>query len=85
MRLSDLLAALTEGHGANPILARPSADPEISAPVSEDDRQIAPGGVFVARKGANSDGHERITWAVERGAVAVIGERPTKSVTRPRQ
>ncbi|MHB8747632.1 MAG: UDP-N-acetylmuramoyl-L-alanyl-D-glutamate--2,6-diaminopimelate ligase [Aggregatilineales bacterium] len=83
VRLSDLLAALNEGHGATPVVTRPAVDPEISAPISEDDRQLLPGGVFVARKGSSSDGHDRIGSAVERGAVAVIGERPPKSVLCP--
>ncbi len=76
MRLSDLLAALP----ANMILSRPSADPDISAPVSEDDRQIVPGGLFVARKGATSDGHDRIPKAIERGAAAIVGERPANTL-----
>ncbi len=76
MHLSDLLAALNSGHNASDVVTRPAADPLISAPVSEDDRLVQPGGVFVARKGANIDGHDRISAAVTRGAVAVIGERP---------
>jgi len=80
VNLSDLLAALTVGHTPSPILARPTADPEIRAPISEDDRLITAGGVFVARKGASFDGHERIGSTIERGAIAVIGERPPMQV-----
>ncbi len=81
MRLSDLLTALMDSHSSSAILARTAADPVISAPVSEDSRLITPGGVFVARKGASSDGHERIPEAITRGAVAVIGERPSAQVS----
>ncbi len=77
MNLSALLAALAPGQ----LLAAPTTDPQISAPVSEDDRLIQPGGVFVARRGASSDGHERIPNAIERGAVAIIGERPPKTIS----
>lgn len=83
MRLSQLLAALIDRHGAGPIIARPAADPELSAPVCEDDRLILPGGVFVARQGLSSDGHARIGAAVARGAVAVIGEKATTAVDCP--
>lgn len=75
MRLSELLAALVVNHDASVILNRPAADPEITAPVSEDDRLVKPGGVFLARKGGSFDGHERIPQAIERGAAAIIGER----------
>jgi UDP-N-acetylmuramoyl-L-alanyl-D-glutamate--2,6-diaminopimelate ligase len=80
MRLSQLLAALLDSHGVGPILARPTADPELAAPVLEDDRLITPGGVFVARKGLTSDGHDRIASAVERGAIAVVGEKASSQV-----
>ena len=48
---------------------------EVTAPFVESDRDLQPGGVFVARKGHRVDGHDYIENAVERGAVAVIGER----------
>lgn len=80
MRLSDLLAALVSHHDDSAILAKPKADPEISAPISEDDRLVKPGGVFVARKGGSFDGHDRIPGAVEAGVAAIIGERPPNQV-----
>ncbi|MFN8421303.1 MAG: hypothetical protein U0528_18970 [Anaerolineae bacterium] len=46
MRFSELLRALDD------VIAAPSADAEISAPVSEDNRTIKAGGVFVARMAA---------------------------------
>ncbi|MEL6308085.1 MAG: UDP-N-acetylmuramoyl-L-alanyl-D-glutamate--2,6-diaminopimelate ligase [Chloroflexota bacterium] len=46
----------------------------VTAPFVEDSRYVEAGGVFVARKGLNSDGHDYIETAIERGAVAIIGE-----------
>jgi UDP-N-acetylmuramoyl-L-alanyl-D-glutamate--2,6-diaminopimelate ligase len=58
-------------------IIRISGDPSvmITAPFVESDRDVLPGGVFVARKGRSVDGHEFIQRAIERGAAAVIGER----------
>ena len=41
-----------------------------------DSRRVTPGMAFFAVPGQNSDGHEFITSAIERGATAVICERP---------
>jgi UDP-N-acetylmuramoyl-L-alanyl-D-glutamate--2,6-diaminopimelate ligase len=41
----------------------------------EDSRQVVPGDVFVAYRGAATDGHGFVADAVERGAVAVLAER----------
>lgn len=46
----------------------------INAPFVEDSRYIEQGGVFVARKGLNTDGHDYIERAIAQGASAVIGE-----------
>ena len=40
--------------------------------VEFDSRKCAPGSLFVAIKGFNSDGHEYITAAAEKGASAVL-------------
>ncbi len=77
MRLSDLLANVPG------VLALPQHDAEISAPVSENAAAVQAGGVFVARRGANADGHDLIPQAVERGAAAVVGERPPDAVICP--
>ena len=69
MRLSELLAA------APGVLAHPARDAEVSAPVVEDSREVAPGGVFVARVGGSADGHRFIAQAVAAGAAAIVGER----------
>lgn len=43
--------------------------------VCHDSRSVTPGALFVAIKGAQSDGHDHIASAVEKGAVCVICER----------
>ena len=50
-----------------------------SAPVldvTHDSRQVRPGWLFVAVRGANFDAHRFITQALESGAVGIISERP---------
>ena len=44
-----------------------------------DSRRAGPGSLFVAIRGEAADGHAYIDQAVERGAVAVIGEQPVIS------
>lgn len=43
--------------------------------ITYDSRRVMPGMVFVAISGQNTDGHEHIAAAIERGAAAVICER----------
>lgn len=74
MRLHDLLSNLPQ------LLTRPDTNPEISAPISADSRTMAPGGVFLARRGLNVDSHRYISDAIAAGAVAVIGELPPDQV-----
>lgn len=52
-----------------------NGDVEVTAPVSESAQDVQAGGVFVARKGLASDGHDYINQAIEKGAVAIVGER----------
>jgi UDP-N-acetylmuramoyl-L-alanyl-D-glutamate--2,6-diaminopimelate ligase len=77
MQFSDLLAS-TPG-----LLHAPGHDVTVTAPVSENAQTVAPGGVFLARAGANVDGHDLIPDAVARGAAAVVGEHPPDRVTCP--
>jgi UDP-N-acetylmuramoyl-L-alanyl-D-glutamate--2,6-diaminopimelate ligase len=74
MRFSDLLTALPD------LLTAPSDEADVTAAVSEDNRTIQPGGVFIARRGSSVDGHDLIASAVANGAVAVVGERPPDQV-----
>jgi UDP-N-acetylmuramoyl-tripeptide--D-alanyl-D-alanine ligase len=66
------IAAATSGFVDN------AADSQavVSGPVVVDSRQVAPGGLFVAIKGAHVDGHDFAAAAVEAGAAAVLAERP---------
>src|SRR5216110_996984 len=49
-------------------------DREIAG-ISYDSRRVTPGMVFVAIPGQNTDGHEFISTAIDRGATAVICEK----------
>ena len=55
---------------------RGNADVTVTAPFVEDSRKVERGGVFVARAGLQTDGHDYIQQAIDQGAVAVIGEYP---------
>jgi UDP-N-acetylmuramoyl-L-alanyl-D-glutamate--2,6-diaminopimelate ligase len=50
------------------------ADVEVHG-IQSDSREVNPGDLFVAVPGFESDGHHFIHSAIERGAVAIIGER----------
>lgn len=50
-------------------------DIAITAPFVESNLDVQAGGVFVARRGRSVDGHDFIADALERGAVAIIGDR----------
>ncbi len=43
--------------------------------LTDDSRRVQPGALFVAIKGGQADGHGYLEEAVERGAVAAVGER----------
>jgi UDP-N-acetylmuramoyl-L-alanyl-D-glutamate--2,6-diaminopimelate ligase len=77
MNFSDLLIDLPD------LLTRPERDASIRAPVTENAQRVQPGGVFLARKGANVDGHDLIAEAVARGAAGVVGEYPPEQVACP--
>ena len=67
MRINLLLSRLAVRRFQGP------EDAEISA-VCYDSREVAPGSLFVALRGANSDGHRHLAQAVERGAAALLVE-----------
>src|SRR5256885_1452808 len=75
MKFQHLLDAIR-----SELLFRPEPDVDVTAPVVEDNRGAQPGSLFVARKGPNTDSHDLIGSAVERGAVAVVGEQPPAEV-----
>jgi len=83
MRLSSLLEALPEGLGPTEWQrATPSDDPTIRG-IRYDSRKVSPGDLFVAVRGANSDGHDFLDRAVALGAAALLVEEiPDASVRR---
>ncbi len=68
MRLGTLLEDAL-GRAAPP----GSADVQV-VEVAQDHRRVGPGALFVARRGARFDAHDRLPEAVAAGAVAVVGE-----------
>lgn len=75
-KLSELIADL-------PDVITIKGDADITAPVVEDNREVQPGGVFVARAGLSVDGHDFITDAIQRGAAAIVGERDIGDLSVP--
>lgn len=73
MRLSELLK--NSGAVSLKSTALLGADPEITAIVHGSDH-VVPGALFVAIAGAVADGHDYVSDAVLRGAVAVVAQRP---------
>ncbi|MDQ2869909.1 MAG: UDP-N-acetylmuramoyl-L-alanyl-D-glutamate--2,6-diaminopimelate ligase [Acidobacteriota bacterium] len=66
----DLLAVLPDAE-----IDRTAPEAEVSG-VSHDSRTVSPGDLFVAIRGAKSDGAAHIPEAIARGAVAVASENP---------
>ena len=64
MKLSELIETI-------PGAQRQGDDPEITA-LAYDSRQVTPGALFVALRGANSDGHDFIAQALNQGAAALM-------------
>ena len=69
MQLADLIKRLSAISIDGPV------DREITG-VRYDSRRVGPGNLFVAVRGACFDGHSFIEQAVEKGAVAIVGEKP---------
>ena len=72
MRLSELLEALPRRDVRNS--AAVAAVVAAVTGVVQDSRQVEPGHVFVAIRGAETDGHRYIADALRRGAIAVVVE-----------
>jgi UDP-N-acetylmuramoyl-L-alanyl-D-glutamate--2,6-diaminopimelate ligase len=73
MRLADLAAAL--GATSRGRLGTQEAAVEIGG-LAYDSRTVAPGELFLCVSGFNADGHRFAPQAVERGAAALVVERP---------
>jgi len=68
MRLSDLIEALPEK------TVKGDTGIEIAG-IMTDSREVQPGGLFIAVSGTTEDGHRYMRDALERGAVALVGEK----------
>jgi hypothetical protein len=71
MPCSATLAKLAEIIAAKPINLSDAAILAIAS-ITTDTRNINPGDVFVALRGENFDGHEFVTEAIAKGAIAAI-------------
>ena len=74
IKLGELLTGLEQADLTG------SADVEIED-IAYDSRQVRSGSLFVAITGYQQDGHEFVADAVERGAVAVVGEHDECTLT----
>lgn len=71
------LAALLDALAAAGIPAHVQGDPAVTIEdIAYDSRKVAPDGLFVALRGAATDGHRYIPQALDRGAVAALTEEP---------
>ena len=71
-RFSELIAAIPGG-----LLARTGAGDPLVNRIMLDSRQVRDGDLFVALVGGSTDGHRYIPGAVNAGASAILGSRPT--------
>lgn len=76
LRLADVASALRE----RGLLAEKRGTlPESTTGISDDSRTVKPGELFIAVRGWNSDGHDYLEAAAERGAAAAIVEDPERT------
>src|SRR4026208_1374393 len=76
IRIADIKSALAEQGllaGIRGVL------PAESSGISDDSRKIARGDLFIAIRGWNSDGHDFLSAAAERGAAVAIVEDPDRT------
>lgn len=67
-----------------PLPFSPSNIPDLPlSGLAIDNRQVQPGYIFIARPGASADGHDFIPDAIQRGAVAVVGQRDISELAVP--
>jgi len=74
--LADLFAQI-------PVLALSPIPKLTITGIALDSRSVRPGNLFVALSGGNTDGHRFIPQAIERGARAILGDRPNQHVGIP--
>ncbi|MBO8125633.1 MAG: UDP-N-acetylmuramoyl-L-alanyl-D-glutamate--2,6-diaminopimelate ligase [Firmicutes bacterium] len=74
MNLEDIYTILNQ---ANLLKTAPKPVPDLEiGTISVDSRRVEPGAVFIAIPGTRHDGHAYVQEAIDKGAVAVISERP---------
>jgi UDP-N-acetylmuramoyl-tripeptide--D-alanyl-D-alanine ligase len=66
------VAAITNGT----LYGAPDPSALVTGPATCDSRQVAPGGVFAALRGARADGHDFAAQALAAGAACVLASRP---------
>ncbi|MDE0087698.1 MAG: UDP-N-acetylmuramoyl-L-alanyl-D-glutamate--2,6-diaminopimelate ligase [Candidatus Poribacteria bacterium] len=76
MRLHALL------HGLNITASTGSLDVDITG-IASDNREVKPGNIFVCYQGISVDSHGFIPDALQKGAAAVIGEKPVAALGVP--
>ncbi|MCC5949065.1 MAG: UDP-N-acetylmuramoyl-tripeptide--D-alanyl-D-alanine ligase [Nitriliruptoraceae bacterium] len=76
------LAQVVAATDARPVSLDGALDAAVTA-VSTDSRQLPDGGLFVALRGANADGHDFVDQALAQGAVAALVEAGTPTPTGP--
>ena len=74
MRLSSLLSALPQALSAVELRRQDASDDPTIRGIRYDSRKVSPGDLFVALRGANSDGHDYLERATGLGAAALIVE-----------
>jgi len=74
--LADLRDAL---HDAGLLVGERGALPDTIAGVADDSRAVVSGGLFLAVRGAERDGHDYLDRAAERGAVAAVVDDPART------
>ncbi|MBS1790894.1 MAG: UDP-N-acetylmuramoyl-L-alanyl-D-glutamate--2,6-diaminopimelate ligase [Acidobacteria bacterium] len=74
--LSDIAHHIGARVSGNPSGRLDAAVGAFGSSVTHDSRRVMPGGIFVAIKGAQSDGNSFVGEATKRGASAIISEQP---------
>ena len=82
MRLSSLIDGLPESMAAIEWRRRDAKDDPTIRGIRYDSRQVSPGDLFVAMRGANSDGHDYLERAVALGAAALLVEEMPSDAVR---
>jgi UDP-N-acetylmuramoyl-tripeptide--D-alanyl-D-alanine ligase len=72
MPLSATLSQLLKVLSAQPVNLYETALAQVGSTIQTDTRILQPGGVFLALRGENFDGHEFVATAIAKGALAAI-------------